>query len=86
MTEKIKENWVWAGGAGDLETVIAFSVLSTGEIVNIRVLVPSGNPTYDLSAVRAVQAANPLPPPPFEFADQFARVEYTFRPEDAKRE
>jgi len=82
MTAKIKQHWAWAGTNRSLKAVVAFSVLESGEIVNVRTIVSSGDPTYDLSVERAVKAASPLPPPPSEYRREFAQVEYTFRPED----
>ncbi len=82
MTARIKQHWAWAGTNRSLKAVVAFSVLENGEIVNVRTIVPSGDPTYDVSVERAVKAASPLPPPPAEYRREFAQVEYTFQPED----
>jgi TonB family protein len=84
MTRRIKERWTWAG-ANKTAAIVGFSVLETGEIVNVRTVKSSGDRTYDLSVERAVRAASPLPPPPAEYVADFARVEYTFEPEDASQ-
>ncbi len=85
MTKKIKDRWTWAGANRRLKSVVGFTVLPTGEIVNVRTIASSGDPSYDLSAERAVRGANPLPPPPADYARDFSQVEYTFEPEDAPK-
>jgi len=85
MMNRVKASWVWAGSSQALEAVVSFSVKDTGEIVNVRTVRSSGDPTYDISVERAVRGANPLNPPPEQYRELFANgVEITFRPEDLR--
>lgn len=78
----IKQKWVWGGPDRTLKADIGFAVLPSGEVVDVRTVASSGDPTYDRSAETAVRAASPLPPPPDEFQAEFAAVGfvYTFEP------
>ena len=59
-----------------------FSIQENGEIFGVKLLRPSGDPSYDDSVVRALKKASPLPPPPERHRTDFADVELTFRPKD----
>lgn len=78
----IKQKWVWGGPDRSLKADIGFAVLPSGEVVDVRTVVSSGDPTYDRSAETAVRAASPLLPPPEEYQTEFATVGfvYTFEP------
>jgi TonB family protein len=81
LINRLKQSWAWAGANRSLETVVRFSITDTGDIINIRITHPSGDPSYDASVERAVKAINPLPPPPEGYRKQFSDVEITFSPE-----
>jgi colicin import membrane protein len=85
MEERIREAWAWAGADDSLECVVRFSVAPDGAISSIRTTRSSGDPAYDNSAARAVQAVNPLRPIPEEYRNEFGDVELTFRARDLKR-
>ncbi len=80
MVSVIKENWAWAGQKGTLKVVVHFSIKESGEIIAVKVLQPSGDPSYDESVLRAVRKSSPLPPPPESYRKDFSDVELTFRP------
>jgi colicin import membrane protein len=85
MMTRIKQSWVWAGGSGSLEAVVSFRITPEGEIVEVRTVRSSGDPTYDLSVERAVRGAGPLGAPPEMYRGEFANgVEITFRAEDLR--
>jgi colicin import membrane protein len=84
MTNRIKQSWAWAG-TQTLDAVVGFNITDAGQIVNVRVTRSSGDPTYDASAVRAVRAANPLPPPPPAYRKEFSDVELTFNSEELRQ-
>jgi TonB family protein len=85
MMTRIKESWAWAGQGGSLEAVVAFRITPAGEIVEVRTLHSSGDPTYDLSVERAVRGAGVLGPPPETYRSEFeSGVEITFRAEDLR--
>ncbi len=82
MINRIKQVWAWAGANHTLEAAVRFNITEDGEVVNVRISKPSGDPSYDASVERAVRAANPLPPPPEGYRKEFSDVELIFRPED----
>lgn len=82
MRSRIKESWTWVGRRSDLEVTVRFGIRENGEIVGLRILQASGDPSYDDSVVRAVRKASPLPGPPESYRRDFMDVELTFRPKD----
>lgn len=84
MIERIKASWAWAGASGSLKAKVQFNITPAGDIVNVRIVEPSGDPSYDASVERAVRAANPLNPPPEKYRSEFGLVELTFEPEDLR--
>lgn len=82
MINRIKQVWAWAGANRTLEAAVRFNITESGDVVNVRISRPSGDPSYDASVERAVRAANPLPPPPESYRKEFSDVELIFRPED----
>jgi colicin import membrane protein len=84
MINRIKQIWAWAGTSRALEASVRFNITETGEVVNVRITHPSGDPSYDASVGRAVRAANPLPQPPEAYRKEFSDVELVFRPDDLK--
>ena len=82
MLSSIKGNWAWVGQKSSLKVVVHFSIKDNGEITGLKILQPSGDPSYDESVLRAVKKSSPLPPPPEGSRKDFADVELTFRPKD----
>jgi TolA protein len=82
MLSSIKDNWAWVGQKSSLKVVVHFSIKDSGEITGLKIVQPSGDPSYDESVLRAVKKSSPLPPPPEGFRKDFADVELTFRPKD----
>jgi colicin import membrane protein len=82
MLSTIKENWAWVGQRSDLKVVVHFGIKENGEIVGLKIVQPSGDPSYDESVLRAVKKSNPLAAPPESYRKEFADVELTFRPRD----
>lgn len=82
MLSTIKGNWAWVGQRSSLRVVVHFSIKETGEIVGLKIVQPSGDPSYDESVLRAVKKSSPLPAPPESYRKDFADVELTFRPRD----
>jgi TolA protein len=82
MLSSIKREWLWVGQNPNLAVTVRFRIVPNGEIRNIKLDRPSGDPTYDESVLRAIRKANPLPPPPAAFQRDFSHVELTFRPGD----
>ena len=82
MLQLIKKRWTWVGKRTDLEVTVRFGILENGEVVKLRVVDASGDPSYDDSVIRAVSRASPLPPAPDSYRNDFKNVELTFRPGD----
>lgn len=82
MLRLIRARWTWVGKRSDLEVTVRFGIQENGEIVGLKILRRSGDPSYDDSVVRAVRGANPLPAPPESHRKEFADVELMFRPKD----
>jgi colicin import membrane protein len=82
MLSSIKDNWAWVGQKSNLRVVVHFSIKDNGEITGLKIVQPSGDPSYDESVLRAVKKSSPLPPPPESSRKDFADVELTFRPKD----
>ena len=82
MINRIKQAWAWAGANQTLEAAVGFTITETGDVVNVRIKQPSGDPGYDASVERAVRAVNPLTPPPEAYRKEFSDVEITFSPKD----
>ena len=81
VQSKIDQKWVARASSlsGDSPSVIVFfNIRANGTLEAIRVEKSSGNALFDLAALRAVHAANPLPPPPLEMADTIQPVYYRF--------
>lgn len=81
LRDRVKKNWVWNGSEKTLQVDVRFGIADNGEILDVQVEKSSGNPTYDLSAVRAVKASSPLAAPPASIREQFRDIIYTFVPE-----
>jgi TonB family protein len=82
MLSSIKDNWAWVGQKSSLRVIVHFSIKENGEITGLKIVQPSGDPSYDESVLRAVKKSSPLPPPPEGSRKDFADVELTFRPKD----
>jgi colicin import membrane protein len=83
MLATIKENWAWAGQQrSNLRVVVYFGIKENGEVTGLRIVQPSGDPSYDESVLRAVKKSSPLAAPPENYRKDFADVEITFRPQD----
>lgn len=67
IENKIYQNWVMppSTNAG-LVCVLKIRLIPSGEVIDIQVSKPSGNPVYDQSVIAAVRRASPLPLPPAE--------------------
>jgi colicin import membrane protein len=71
--------------AGNPEVQYEVTLLPTGEVLNVRLVKPSGFPSYDAAAERAIHKSSPLPIPkddPGLFQSQFRVRIYKFRPND----
>ena len=80
LQERVKESWIVTERKPGLSAVVRFGVQPNGKIFAIELVESSGDRAFDQSVLRAVNKANPLPPPPSAYQREFAvqKVEITF--------
>ena len=71
VKQRVKEGWIVAQEKLGLTAVVQFGVRPSGDIVGVELARSSGNSAFDQSVLRAVHNANPLPPPPPEYQQEF---------------
>jgi len=83
---KIKDAWVlpenMTSSGKNLEAIIAIRIRKDGEIVKAWVEKSSGNTYFDQSALRAVSKANPLPPVPEGYSEEYFELGIRFFPSE----
>jgi len=82
MLGTIKANWAWVGQNSNLRVIVQFNIRENGDIMGLKIVQPSGDPSYDESVLRAVRKSSPLPPPPESHRRDFSEIKITFRPKD----
>lgn len=85
MITRIRDAWVWVGGSPNLEVEVGFRITPVGDIVDVRIVRASGDPSYDQSVLRALRTVRSLGPPPERHRETFSDVQLTFRPADLER-
>lgn len=80
VKQHVKNSWIVAEHRPGLSAVVRFGILASGDIVAIELARRSGDRLFDDSVLRAVKKANPLPPPPEAYRDEFIldKVEVVF--------
>lgn len=84
VKRQVKEGWIVTERKPGLTAKVRFGVEPNGAIFGMELTKSSGDGTFDQSVLRAVQKANPLPPPPVLYQQAFVRekVEVTFGGEE----
>jgi len=84
VKRRVKESWIVTEKKPGLTATVRFGVQPDGEVFAIELVKRSGDHAFDESVVRAVNKANPLPPPPQTYQQEFAtqKVEVTFGGEE----
>jgi periplasmic protein TonB len=75
----IGANWFKPESAEGTSCVIAFRVLRSGQVTDVKLDSSSGVSYYDRAAARAVYAANPLPPLPPDYRNESLGVHLKFQ-------
>lgn len=75
----IGANWLKPPAADKTAVVVAFRILRSGQVTDVKVETPSGVAVYDRAATRAIYAANPLPPLPPEYKGDALGVHIRFQ-------
>ncbi|HJQ85292.1 MAG TPA: energy transducer TonB, partial [Candidatus Binatia bacterium] len=78
----IKAQWTNVVPRPGLVAAVRFEIAADGQVGNVRLAQSSGNTAYDASAVRAVQHASRLPPPPARYASEFREFQIEFHSEE----
>jgi protein TonB len=82
LSDKISSSWftslVDPGVAGQFQTQVYFKIYRNGQVADLKVEVSSGIPSFDLSALRAIQTASPFPPLPSEYDGQYLGIHLVF--------
>jgi TonB family protein len=78
MRNKIAAAWSPPRASAELACVVRFRIIRSGAVVSARVGQSSGLPFFDHTALRAVNAASPLPPLPADFPEDVVGVEFEF--------
>ena len=73
VKQRVKQSWIVAEHKSGLTAVVRFGILANGEVVEVELAERSGDSVFDESAIRAVRKANPLPPPPEAYRNEFTR-------------
>ena len=73
VKHRVKQSWIVAEHKSGLTAVVRFGILANGEVVGVELAERSGDSVFDESAMRAVRKANPLPPPPEAYRNEFTR-------------
>jgi protein TonB len=69
MLALISSNWVRPPVGSGVEATVYYRIQRDGRITELRIVRSSGYNSFDLAALRAVQASSPLPPLPRGFRD-----------------
>lgn len=79
MLAMIQHNWVRPMVGSGVEATVHYRIQRDGRIADVRIATSSGINSFDLAALRAVQASSPLPPLPRAFREASLGVNLIFR-------
>jgi TonB family protein len=79
MNRKISAAWARPQVTPGTAAIIYFRIQRDGKILDAKIETPSGNPTFDRTAMSAVLSASPLNPLPFGYSGPFLGVRLTFK-------
>ncbi|MCZ6765507.1 MAG: TonB family protein [bacterium] len=83
IKRKIAAYWNVPGTTAEAKyCVVRFKVLRSGAVQSPMIELPSGSFLFDQAALRAVTQANPLPPLPSAFKDDYLGVHFSFAYEE----
>jgi protein TonB len=78
MLALIESRWYKPAAAQGTRAQVAFTILKDGRLEGIRLEQSSGLPSFDRAALRAIYAANPLPPLPPAYRKPSLTVHLSF--------
>ena len=63
IRNRIKRHFAWDGDKQDLAVTYRVSLSSNGQILNLRIMEPSGDSSFDKAVAQAIYLSQPLPVP-----------------------
>ena len=69
----VKNKWLWSDSQSPLRAAVLFKLDLDGRVTDLSISSSSGNSQYDESLRRAIMNANPLPPPPAAYYEQYLK-------------
>ena len=78
MLALIESRWFKPAVSEETATQVRFRIHRDGRLDNIEIEGTSGSPSFDRAALRALYAANPLPPLPPAYGKSILTVHLTF--------
>ncbi len=82
VSERVRALWEPPGQG---RVVVHARVLRSRFVRDVVVVRPSGNPLFDMSAVRAIQEAVPYPPFPPLMREEYVDIAFTFTGKEGRR-
>ncbi len=79
LVSLIGANWFRPDASEGAICTVSFRIQRSGQVTDVKVETSSGESYYDRAAVRAVYAANPLPPLPNDYRNEQLGVHLRFR-------
>jgi protein TonB len=79
LVSLIGANWFRPDASEGAVCTVSFRIQRSGQVTDVKVEASSGTSYYDRAAVRAVYAANPLPPLPNDYRNEQLGVHLRFR-------
>lgn len=61
VRQRVRPNILWTGKAAGQQTLIEVHCTSSGALETVRIIQPSGDPTWDQAALKAVLRSDPMP-------------------------
>ena len=78
LVHYVRSKWHWSEKNLQFKAVVEIKIDEKGKITDFKLIEPSGNKDFDGSVVEAVLQANPVPPPPNNYADFYETTRVTF--------
>ncbi len=79
LVSLIGANWFRPDASDGTVCTVSFRIQRSGQVADVKVEASSGASYYDRAAVRAIYAANPLPPLPNDYRNEQLGVHLRFR-------
>ena len=79
LRQKLWERWSDNMPSFPGESLVMFTILRDGSLVDVRIEQTSGDRSFDYAAASAVRASGPLPPLPPAFREKFLTVHVQFK-------